>query len=43
MFADTRVLKAKFSETRVLKKKKHKRFYVEKKYCYIEVSFERKS
>ena len=31
-----------FAETRVLKKK-HKRFYVEKKYCYIEVSFERKS
>ena len=42
MFADTRVLKTKFSETRVLKKK-HKRFYVEQKYCYIEVSFERKS
>ena len=28
MFADTKVLKTKFTETRVLKK--HKKFYVEK-------------
>ena len=28
MFADTKVLKTKYTETRVLKK--HKRFYVEK-------------
>ena len=41
MFADTRVLKTKFDETRVLRK--HKKFYIEKKHCYIKASFNRKS
>ena len=41
MFADTKILKAKFAETRVLKK--YKKFYVETIYYYIKASFKRKS